>query len=218
MADAPRNRPRTLKDLNTARLAAAVIANLVLYAVFVRGEEIVAGGWPMTWRAASELVPAGLLLVVITVANGLLSPLAKARLVFWRWRHPLPGCRAFSIHAKHDARINVLALRAKLGSFPKSEPDQNAAWYRLYRSIERDAAVAQGQRDFLFTRDYAALSALAILPLGIAAFVQAGSSRQAATYLAILIAQYLVTRSAAANYGNRFVCTVLAIKSAEVRS
>jgi hypothetical protein len=75
--------------------------------------------------------------------------------------------------------------------------------------------VAQGQRDFLFARDYAALAALAIIPLGTAAFVQAGSSRQALTYLAVLIAQYLVTRSAAANFGKRFVCTVLAIKSAE---
>jgi hypothetical protein len=215
VSDTPRNRPRPLKDLNAARLAAAVIANLLLYAIAVRGEEIAAGGWSMAWRAATELVPAGLLLVFITVANGLLSPMAKARLVFWRWQHPLPGNRAFSVHAKRDVRINVPALRAKLGNFPKAEPDQNAAWYRLYRSIEHDAAVAQVQRDFLFTRDYAALSALGILPLGIAAFVQAGSIRQAATYLALLIAQYVVTRSAAANYGKRFVCTVLAIKSAE---
>jgi hypothetical protein len=201
--------------MNTARLAAAVIANLVLYAIAVRGEEIVAGGWPMAWRAATELVPAGLLLVFITVANGLLSPMAKARLVFWRWRYPLPGCRAFSVHAKRDARINLPALRAKLGNIPKTEADQNSTWYRLYRSIEHEAAVSQSQRDFLFTRDYAALSALAILPLATAAFVQAGFARQASTYLAILVAQYLVTRSAAANYGKRFVCTVLAIKSAE---
>lgn len=201
--------------MNTARLAAAVIANFVLYAVAVRGEQIVVGGWPMAWKAATELVPAGLLLVFITVANGLLSPMTKARLVFWRWRYPLPGCRAFSIHAKRDARINLPALRAKLGNLPKAEADQNSTWYKLYRTIEHEAAVSQGQRDFLFTRDYAALAALAILPLGTAAFVQAGSLRQAATYLAILVAQYLVTRFAAANYGTRFVCTVLAIKSAE---
>ena len=215
MRDAPRNPPKSLKDTNNARLATAVVANLVLYAILVRGEQIVAGGWPMAWRAGTELVPAGLLLTLITVANGLLSPMAKARLVFWRWHHPLPGCRAFSVHAKRDPRVNMNALRAKLGNFPKSEPDQNAAWYRLYRSVEHEVAVAQGQRDFLFARDYAALAALAIIPLGTAAFVQAGSSRQASTYLAVLIARYLVTRSAAANFGKRFVCTVLAIKSAE---
>jgi hypothetical protein len=67
----------------------------------------------------------------------------------------------------------------------------------------------------LFARDYAALSALAILPLGITAVVQAGFGHRAALYTAFLIAQYFVTRFAAANYGTRFVCTVLAIKSAE---
>lgn len=215
MSEAQRNRPRPLKVMNAARLGAVVIANLVLYAVVVRGEEIAVGGWPMAWRTASELAPAGLLLVFVTVASGLLSPMAKARLVFWRWSHPLPGCRAFSVHAKRDARVNVPALRAKLGTFPKTEPEQNAAWYRLYRSIEDNAAVTQVHRDFLFTRDYAALSALSIPPLGVAALAQAGSARQAATYLAALVAQYLVTRSAGANYGKRFVSTVLAIKSAE---
>jgi hypothetical protein len=176
----PGDRPRALKDLNTAQLAGAVIANIILYAVAIRGDAIIAGEWPVAWRAATELVPAGLLLVFITIASGLLSPMAKARLVFWRWRHPLPGCRAFSVHAKRDARINLPALRVRLGTFPKNEPDQNAMWYRLYRSIEHDLAVAQVQKDFLFTRDLAALSALAILPLGLAAFVQAGSFRQAA--------------------------------------
>jgi hypothetical protein len=126
--DTPRNKPRPLKDLNAARLAVAVIANVMLYAVIVRGEDIAAGGWPMAWRAATELVPAGLLFVFITVMNGLLNPMMKARLVFWRWRYPLPGSRAFSLHAKRDARINVPALRAKLGNFPKTEADQNSVW------------------------------------------------------------------------------------------
>jgi hypothetical protein len=153
--------------------------------------------------------------VLLTIANGLLDPTIKARLVFWRWQHPLPGCRAFSVHLKRDARINVPALRSKLGTFPKSEADQNTAWYRLYRSIETDPAVSHVQREFLFARDYAARSALAIVPLGIAAFMQAQSIRHASIYLAMLVGQYLAVAIAAANYGKRFVCTVLAIKSAE---
>ena len=155
------------------------------------------------------------MLVFITVANGLLEPDGEGALGILAVATPASGSRAFSVHAKRDARVNLPALRAKLGNFPKTEADQNSAWYKLYRSIEHDAAVAHVHKDFLFTRDYAALSALAILPLGIAAFVQAGSIRQASTYLALLVAQYFVTRSAAANYGKRFVCTVLAIKSAE---
>jgi hypothetical protein len=139
----------------------------------------------------------------------------KARLVFWRWHHPLPGSRAFTVHAKRDTRVNVPALRAKLGRFPKGDAEQNATWYRLYRSVEHDAAVANVHRDFLFTRDYAALSALAILPMAAVAVVQATTRWHSAFYIAFLTGQYLGARAAAANYGKRFVCTVLAIKSGE---
>jgi hypothetical protein len=121
MADAPRDRRRPLKDKTNVRLGVAVLANLVVYAVVVNGEHIEAGGWAAAWRAASELLPAATMLAFISVANGLLDHVTKARLVFLRWRHPLPGCRAFSIHAKRDARISVPALRAKLGQFPKAE-------------------------------------------------------------------------------------------------
>jgi hypothetical protein len=215
LSDTPRNRPAPLKDQNTARLLAAVVGNFILFAIIVRGEHIAAGDWSAVWRTARELLPAGLVLVVITVANGLLNAMIKARLVFWRWQHPLPGSRAFSVHAKRDPRINMSALRAKLGTFPKGEAEQNATWYRLYRSVEHDTAVANVHKDFLFTRDYAALSALAILPLGLVAIVQASTGWRAATYIAFLIGQYLATRAAASNYGKRFVCTVLAIKSVE---
>src|SRR5262245_58077554 len=125
------NRPTPLKDMNTGRLRAAVVANVVIYALLILGEKVLAGGWPMAWRAAAELVPAGVLFVFITVANGLLSPMAKARLVFWRWRHPLPGSRVFTVHSKTDTRINIPALRARLGTLPKGEAEQNTAWYRL---------------------------------------------------------------------------------------
>lgn len=210
-----RNRPTPLKDKNTVRLLAAVLGNLVLFAITVRGDDIAAGDWPAAWRTAKELLPAGLRFVVITVTNGLLDATTKARLVFWRWQHPLPGSRAFSVHVKRDTRINVPALRAKLGTFPKSEAEQNSTWYRLYRSVEHDAAVANVHKDFLFTRDYCALSALAISPMAAVAVVQATTGLRAAVYVALLIGQYLATRAAASNYGKRFVCTVLAVKSVE---
>jgi hypothetical protein len=48
--------------------------------------------------------------VVTTVANGLLSADMKARFVFLRWHHPLPGNRAFSKYAQQDPRIDQIRL------------------------------------------------------------------------------------------------------------
>jgi hypothetical protein len=49
--------------------------------------------------------------------------------------------------------------------------------------------------------------------LGTAAFIAGPSLRRAIAYTAVLALQYLVSRLAAANYGRRFVCTVLAVSS-----
>jgi hypothetical protein len=206
---------KSLKHKNTARLIAVCAANLAVYAVLVKGDAIADGDWHRVLSAAADFLPASLGLVIISVLNGLMSPLAKARLVFWRWRHPLPGCRAFSEHAKKDPRINLPALRSKLGSLPKAEGEQNSTWYKMYRTIETDVAVADVHKEYLFTRDYAALAALMVPILGGLAFWQASSLWRASSYLTFLVAQYAIVRIAASNYGQRFVCTVLAIKSAE---
>lgn len=205
----------SLKDKNTKRLALVVAANFVAFAVLVRGEELIGHDWQAAIIAIGKLVPAGLGLVLMSVVNGLLGPQAKARLVFWRWSHPLPGSRAFSEHAKRDPRISLPALRSKLGTLPKSEGEQNSAWYKLYKTVESQAAVTYEHKEYLFTRDYAALAALMLIGLGPLAPLQATSVERAVTYVALLVAQYLVVRFAAVNYGQRLITTVLAIKSAE---
>jgi len=150
----------------------------------------------------------------MSVVNALVDPMTKARLVFWRWAQPLPGSRAFTVHIKKDPRINVPALRAKLGTFPKSEAEQNGVWYMLYKSVESEPAVAHGHKEYLFTRDWTTLAAMMVVVLGALAIWQAPPTT-AAIYVGGLLVQYLLVRLAAANYGRRFVTTVLAIKSAE---
>ena len=205
---------KSLKDRNTARLVAVCAVNLAAYVAVLQGQALLALDWQQVLKATTDFFPAGLGVVFVSVVNGLMSPQAKARLVFWRWRHPLPGCRAFTVHAKNDPRINLPALRSRLGSLPKFEAEQNAAWYKMYRTIQADPAVAHVHKEYLFTRDYASLSALMFVVLGSVALWQAGAVPQAALYLLFLAAQYAIVRFAAANYGQRFVCTVLAIKSA----
>jgi hypothetical protein len=131
--------------------------------------------------------------------------------VFLRWRHALPGHRAFSEHAVRDPRIDVAALeRIHGGPLPTDPVEQNRTWYRMYKSIENDPAVRQGHRDYLMMRDYAGLCAVFVVLYGAAGSFAIPSLRVGMIYLAVLAAQLVLVRQAAANYGSRFVTTVLA--------
>jgi hypothetical protein len=205
-----------LKEKNIPRLVVVVVANFVAFTAFVRGHALIGDDPYATLKAIVDLLPAGLGLVLMTVANGLLHHKTKERLVFWRWSHPLPGSRAFTVHLKQDPRINVPALRAALGIFPKSESEQNGVWYKLYKSVDSEPAVTHANKEYLFTRDWTALAAMMVVILSPLAFWQATTLRQAAIYVGALVLQYIVVRFAAVNYGQRLVTTVLAIKSAGV--
>jgi hypothetical protein len=162
------------------------------------------------------VLPAGFLVVAVVVINAIFSPTAKARLVFLRWKHPLPGSRAFSKLAKTDTRIDLDKLRAKIGVFPKAPARQNAVWYSLYKSIENDPAVSQVHKIYLLTRDYAVFAALFIPILGGLALVQFPTFTIALSYAGSLIVQFVLVVRAARTHGFRFVTTVRARASAEL--
>ena len=161
------------------------------------------------------LLPAAFLVVAVGVINAFFSATAKARLIFLRWEHPLPGSRAFSELAKTDTRIDLDKLRATVGVFPKAPARQNSVWYSLYKSIENDPAVSQVHKSYLLTRDYAVFAALFIPILGGLSFVQFPTSTMALSYTGFLIVQFVLVVRAARTHGYRFVTTVLARKSAE---
>ena len=206
---------KPLKDQNTARLLAVVVANLVIFLAALKADVMSAADLQNQTRELGDLIPAVLAIALLTVANGLIDPQTKARLVFWRWTNPLPGCRAFSEHAPRDPRIDVGALERKLGNLPTGEREQNATWYRLYRTVESDPAVAQNHRDYLFTRDYASFTVLLLIVLGGLALYQIDGWGRTFPYIAFLVVQYLVVRHVATRFGHRFVTTVLAVKAAE---
>lgn len=131
------------------------------------------------------------------------------------WKHPLPGCRAFSRHAHADSRVDIAALERAHGPLPEGPREQNALWYRLYKSVESEAAVVQVHRAFLFARDYACLALMMTIVLGGAALFQVPSTGARLAYVGILALQFVLSGQAARNHGNRFVTTVLAIKAAE---
>lgn len=162
--------------------------------------------------AKDGIIAAGIPLLAI-VLSGTLSDLAKARLVFWRWRHPLPGCRAFTELLNTDPRIDVPALRKKLGELPADPQAQNALWYRLYNGQSTDVRISEAHRIYLLTRDMTTIAALFVLCFSVGVAAGSVNWKTATVYVVGLVIQYLLTATAARNYGTRFVLNVLAEES-----
>lgn len=190
-------------------------ANLALYFAVSGAGAVFSGDWAALAAQWAALLPAGLGLIVVCVLNAQADAITKARLVFMRWRNPLPASEAFTRWAASDPRIDKGALERKFGPLPADARGQNALWYRLYKSIEGDAAVEHAHREYLFTRDFHFLAALMLIGLGVLAIATFVGVGKALLYLALLAIQFLMTGQAARNHGRRLVCTVLARKAAE---
>ena len=208
---------KSLKDQNRWQLWLTIALNAVVFYTVARSDAIATAGWKGLVTAATNLLPVGFAFIVTSVANGLLSANMKARLVFLRWTHALPGHRAFSKHAPADPRIDLDRLKKYLGNkLPEGPEAENKAWYRIFKEVEAEPEVQHIHREFLFMRDYAGFSALFLVGLGVAALVLVQSWKVALTYCLVLLLQFIVVRHVAATYGTRFVCTVLAVKSAKL--
>ncbi len=147
--------------------------------------------------------------VIVIILSGVLGETMKARLVFWRWQNPLPGCRAFSALVHSDPRIDVKILAAKQGKFPRSPSAQNSLWYKLYREHKTKPMVWSSHQVYLLTRDLTAIAACFAILFSAGAALALVSFKTWMGYSVILIVQYVIIASAARNYGNRFVLNVL---------
>ncbi|NOT41807.1 MAG: hypothetical protein HOP13_15100 [Alphaproteobacteria bacterium] len=205
--------PKALKASNNKLLILAVASNIVAYQVVAQGSPMIGGDLFAALKGAVTLVPATFAAILASVLNAQVSQEMKARIVFWRWSEPLPGGEAFSRHAANDSRVNQAVLEKKFGPLPKARREQNQLWYKLYKSVEKHESVSHVHKEFLFTRDYAALSLLMIPSLGGLAFYQM-PWMAALLYSAALVGQYLLVCRAARAHGRSFVTTVLAIKGA----
>lgn len=204
--------PEALKDSNRLNLFLLLLMNLVLFYGLAEGDSIAQLDWSGVLQRIHKAVPATAALALIGILNAQISASTKARIVFMKWDDPLPGFEAFSKHAPSDPRIDMAVLRAKLGPLPTEPKQQNALWYRLFKSIDADPAVSHVHRDFLFTRDYAVLSLMMLLTLSVAAKFEFDSASLRNGYWAFLLIQFYLTIRAARNHGIRLVTTVLALK------
>lgn len=101
--------------------------------------------------------------IIMLVLQELFPRSLKEVLVFWRLRHRVPGCRAFTEIAKNDARVDPTDLAVLLPTAPMTPIEENALWYKWLKATESDPAIADNHRRFLILRDCAVLLALLTL-------------------------------------------------------
>lgn len=165
---------------------------------------------------AKNGIIAALAPIISIVLNGLLSSNAKVILVFWRIKYPLPGSRVFSDLAKKDLRINLEKIREKYGYLPEDHAKQNHLWYKIYKIHESKITILDSHKNYLFCRDLTGISAIFLTIFTIFTLIFIGAQISIFYYILYLIIQFLILLIAAQNYGNRFVCNVLAEESANL--
>jgi hypothetical protein len=172
------------------------------------------GAASMTEITAARAAVALLLPVVVLLLSGLLSHGIKASLVYWRIADALPAHEAFSKHGPRDARIDLAALENNIGKFPSIPSEQNRLWFKLYKAVEAQPAVAEAQKKYLLYRDMAAISFLLLMVVPSGLYFNGAVFSAVWTVAGIFALQYVIAAVAARHSGIRFVTNVLAIYSA----
>jgi hypothetical protein len=135
---------KSLKYNNSLYISLFVMMNAIVLYTVAQTNTIAFSGFKALLTEATNILPVGFAFIVATVANGLLSADMKARLVFLRWNHALPGHRAFSNYAVSDPRVHIAKLKKACGKeFPDDPVEQNRTWFRFYKTVENNHAVAQ---------------------------------------------------------------------------
>ena len=147
--------------------------------------------------------------IFVLILTYILPSKWKHCLVYLRWHHPLPGSRVFSDLLDKDERLSRQDLVDEFGELPISAEDQNALWYKIYKTKQNDIVVLNSHARWLLFRDMFAISIILLLPSTIFTFWNSGV--KAGIFFALL---YLVVFggiwACARNTGERFACNVLA--------
>lgn len=182
-----------------------MVSQVALFVVFQAVHLISISNLVTQSRWLSGLAP-----IVVLVLNGFVPSRAKASIVYWRIRDPLPGARAFTVHGPRDERVDMEVLESRYGPLPTKSTEQNRLWYRLYKLVEAERSVVDAHANFLLARDLTVTAVLLAIILSPASFLMHGWSKLTIGYSLYLIGQYFLLMAAARNYGNRFVCNVMA--------
>lgn len=198
----------TLKGRNAPWLVSILVMDVFVFMIFIfriSAHELLA--FDTALRAAlTALLP-----IPSLILSSIISSEHKAILVFWRIKHPLPGARAFSIHARADDRIDLVKLKENVGEFPVSEREQNSRWYTLYRKVQAEPSVIESHKDYLLFRDIAAMSLILTIAVPVGLYLLDIKFKVLAMSAVFFVGQWFVTTLSARVAGVRLVRNVLAI-------
>lgn len=212
---------KSLKEQNAGLIRAAMIGHIVAFAwiaaeplrlVAMNGSALAAR---LEVAAAPGTAAFGLIVVASLLLLGLINPEWRDRIMHWRWRHPLPGCRAFTSVGPRSSHVNMAVLEAQYGPLPSAGQEQNQLFYRIYREFRDDIGVLDAHGRYLAARDIGTITALVMVPLPWLAWWASGNSGSAAIYGVVLFLVYALCVIAAKNYSWRMVQHVLALASSK---
>jgi hypothetical protein len=211
---------KSLKSGNQLKLITFVVANVVVLAVVLIGmtktseliRAIGQGEYLILARAIALPALGGLVLGAI----GWIIPKSwKEVMVFWHLgARRLPSSQAFTTIAPADLRIDMDALRARVGPLPNDPQKQSAVWYGIYRKHADEAAVNDANGAYLLYREMTALSPILFIAVLLIGAVSEVSWVNTITAMIGVIIEYLLLMLAARHAGARLVSNVLAIEAA----
>lgn len=202
----------SLKGRNAPLLGAVLFTNLAICIWILRGNKPDVS-WIEEVTAPELSVPLLVLTGLAGVLNSQIGHLNKARLIFWRWSHPLPGSRAFTVLMHTDPRIDIPRLLTCAEKTPSDPQEQNRLWFRWYREFQDEPSVSGVHGSYLLFRDWACLTIAMFATLCPLTFWHAGLEIESITLMLVFVTQYLMVRRSAIDRGNRLVTTVLACKA-----
>lgn len=210
---------KSLKEQNAWLIRAAMIGHILAFA-WIAAEPLrllSMDGRAFAARLEAAAAPGTAALGLIVIASllllGMVKPNWRDRIMHWRWRDPLPGCRAFTQVGPTSSHVDMAALEATYGPLPTSGEDQNRLFYRIYRDHRDDVGVLDAHGRYLAARDIGTITALVMLFLPWLAWWASGDAGRSFAYGLALVAVYALCVVAAKNYSWRMVQHVLALAS-----
>lgn len=202
----------SFKAQNIPLIILFLLWGITIYILFITGLEDFSSDLMSLFEELNAkegfLVTIAPLLSFVTVH--IIDSNTKAVLVFWKFRDPLPGSRAFSEIGPRDPRVDMRVLRERLGYIPTTPIEQNKLWYKIYKQVEGTISVDSSHKNFLLARDLATISFLFLILTTLPVLIIRHNIMITFAYVLIWVFHYLVLCIVAQNTGQRFVSNVLA--------